>query len=96
MPIKQAKKLLNVKPVSLSDTEEHRIHQRKWWAISILVIGGIMLAAKLPIPFFIAYILLFFGHAGMFHSFWDKRDVPMMVVNLVWMIIDFVGMIRWF
>jgi len=39
---------------------------------------------------------LFFGHAGMLHSFWEKKDNPMVLVNLVWLVIDAVGMYRWF
>lgn len=90
------KEFLAQKPITLSDTAEHRIHTRKWWAILILVVGGVMLAGRLPIPFSIAYALLFFGHAGMLHSFWEKKDNPMVLVNLVWLVIDAVGMYRWF
>jgi hypothetical protein len=96
MPIKQTKKLLSVKPVTLSETAEHKIHTRKWWAIVILVLGGIMLAGRLPVPYTLAYLFLLFGHLGMLHTFFDKRDIPMMVVNAVWVVIDVVGMYRWF
>jgi hypothetical protein len=42
-----------------------------------------------------SYTLLFFGHAGMLHSFWEKRDYPMVIVNLVWLGVDALGFIRW-
>ena len=32
----------------------------------------------------------------MLHTFYDKRDIPMVVVNAVWVVIDSVGMYRWF
>jgi hypothetical protein len=96
MPIRKTKELLAIKPVSLSETAEHRIHTRKWWAIVILVVGGVMLAGKLPVPYSLAYLLLLFGHLGMLHTFYDKRDIPMMVVNAVWVLIDAIGMYRWF
>lgn len=95
MPVQVVKELISQKPIELTDTAEHRIHTRKWWAILILIVGGVMLAAKLPIPFSVAYTLLFFGHAGMLHSFWDKRDMPMVIVNLVWLFIDALGFYRW-
>lgn len=90
------KKLLFTKPITLSDTAEHRIHTRKWWAILILVAGGLLLAGRVSVPMSLSYTLLFFGHAGMLHSFWEKKDNPMVLVNLVWLIIDAVGMYRWF
>lgn len=96
MPIRKTKELLAIKPVELTDTAEHRIHKRKWWAILILIAGGVMLAGRLPVPFSVAYLLLLFGHLGMLHTFYDKRDIPMMVVNAVWVVIDAVGMYRWF
>ena len=96
MPICKTKELLSIKPVELTETAEHRIHQRKWWAILILIVGGVMLAGKLPVPYSLAYLLLLFGHLGMLHTFYDKRDIPMVVVNAVWVVIDSVGMYRWF
>ena len=96
MPIRKTQELLAIKPVTLTDTGEHRIHRRKWWAITILILGGIMLAGKLPVPYSLAYGLLLLGHLGMLHTFYDKRDVPMMVVNGVWVLIDMIGMYRWF
>jgi hypothetical protein len=96
MPVQVVKELISQKPIELTETGEHRIHRRKWWAILILIVGGVMLAGKLPISYSIAYLLLLLGHLGMLHTFYDKRDVPMMVVNAVWVLIDAIGMYRWF
>lgn len=80
----------------LTETEEHKIVKRKWWAVILLITGGVMLAGKIPyIPSSIPYVFFFFGHGGMLHSFYLKRDIPMVIVNLVWVLIDIVGMIRW-
>jgi hypothetical protein len=55
-----------------------------------------MLAGRIPnIPPAIPYIFFFFGHGGMLHSFWKKHDYPMGIVNLAWLLIDIIGMIRW-
>jgi hypothetical protein len=89
------KHLLYAKPKTLSETDEHRIVKRKWWAVILLILGGIMLAGKLPVPLFIPYVLFFFGHGGMLHSFYEKHDYPMMIVNGVWILIDLVGIYRW-
>jgi len=56
MPVQVVKDLISQKPIELTETGEHRIHRRKWWAIFILIVGGIMLAAKLPISFSVAYM----------------------------------------
>jgi len=85
-----------MEPSTLTETEEHRIVKRKWWAVSLLIAGGIILAGKLPLPLSIPYILFFFGHGGMLHSFYLKRDMPMVMVNGIWLLIDFIGAIRWF
>lgn len=89
------KDLLYAKPKTLTETQEHKIVKRKWWAVILLIIGGIMLAGKLPVPLFIPYVLFFFGHGGMLHSFYEKHDIPMVIVNLVWVLIDMLGMYRW-
>lgn len=95
MPIQQTREFLAQKPIQLSHTAEHRVITRKWWAVSILIAGGIILAGKLPVPLSIPYVLFFFGHAGMLHSFWDKKDIPMVIVNGVWLLIDLMGIYRW-
>jgi hypothetical protein len=95
MPIQQTKKFLKQKPVVLTETQEHRIVKRKWWAVVLLIIGGIILAGKLPLPLSIPYVLFFFGHGGMLHSFYMKRDIPMVIVNSVWLMIDMIGAYRW-
>ena len=90
------KKYLLAKPISLSETQEHLIVQRKWWAVLILIVGGIMLAGRLPVPMALPYLFFFFGHGGMLHSFLKKQDYPMVFVNGTWILIDIIGMIRWF
>lgn len=95
MPIRQTKEFLRQKPVTLTETEEHLIVKRKWWAVTLLIIGGIILAGRLPLPLSIPYILFFFGHGGMLHSFYLKRDIPMVIVNFVWLLIDTIGAYRW-
>ena len=88
-------KFLNLKPISLTDTAEHRIHQRKWLAVVILVLGGLLLAGRAPVPMAFSYFLLFFGHAGMLHQMYLKRDVPLLLINIIWCAIDVLGMVRW-
>ena len=90
------KHILYAKPRTLTDTQEHIIVKRKWWAVILLIVGGIMLAGRIPnIPLWIPSFLFFFGHGGMLHSFINKRDYPMVIVNAVWILIDITGMIRW-
>ena len=90
------KHILFAKPKTLSETQEHKIVKRKWWAVILLIVGGIILAGRIPnIPPSIPYVLFFFGHGGMLHSFFNKHDYPMVIVNLVWLMIDVIGIIRW-
>ena len=90
------KDILFAKPISLTETEEHIIVKRKWWAVLILIVGGVILAGRIPYaPMWIPYLLFFFGHGGMLHSFYNKKDYPMVIVNAVWLLIDIIGIIRW-
>ena len=90
------KYILSDVPKILTETEEHIIVKRKWWAVFLLIIGGVMLAGRIPhIPPFIPYVFFFFGHGGMLHSFWLKHDRPMVIVNLTWLLIDLIGIFRW-
>ena len=88
-------KFLQLRPISLTHTAEHRIHRRKWAAVIILVIGGLLLASRAPVPISFSYFLLFFGHAGMVHQMYLKRDVPLFIVNVIWLGVDALGMVRW-
>jgi hypothetical protein len=91
------KHLFNAKPQTLTETEEHKIVKRKWWAVFLLIAGGIMLAGRIPnVPPSLPYAFFFFGHGGMLHSFWLKKDYPMVIVNATWLLIDITGIIRWF
>ena len=58
------KHILYAKPQTLTETEEHKIVKRKWWAVVLLIIGGIILAGRLPVPLWIPYAFFFFGPAG--------------------------------
>ena len=87
--------ILHLRPISLTETAEHKIHQRKWLAVVILVIGGLLLAGRAPVPMSFSYFLLFFGHAGMLHQMYLKRDVPLFFINIIWCGIDLLGMVRW-
>lgn len=88
--------LANIRPTMLSDTMEHKIHQRKWLSVILLVTGGVLLAGRVTmIPMSVSYVLLFLGHCGMFHQMYLKRDVPLILVNVIWLLVDVLGMIRW-
>lgn len=95
MPIRKTAEFLAQPPIALTQTGEHRVVKRKWWAVSLLIVGGVILAGRLPLPLWIPYVLFFFGHGGMLHSFWEKRDIPMSIVNAVWILIDTLGALRW-
>lgn len=78
-----------------SQTEEIAIVRQKWWAVIVLIAGGVMLAGRLPIPTPIPFVLFFVGHVAMLRIFLKKHDQPMVIVNFVWILIDILGFIRW-
>ena len=80
---------------SLSITTEHRIMKRKWTAVSLLVTGGVLLASKLIVNSPVPFMLFLMGHGIMATTSWKHRDYPLITVNLVWLIIDMIGVISW-
>jgi hypothetical protein len=82
-------------PETLTAEQEQIIHQRKWMAVILMIIGGILLAGRVPIPMSVSYVFLLFGHLGMLHQMYLKQDAPLLVVNMIWVMIDVLGMYRW-
>ena len=82
-------------PETLTAEQEQIIHQRKWMAVILMIIGGILLAGRVPIPMSFSYLFLLFGHLGMLHQMYLKQDAPLLVVNMIWVMIDVLGMYRW-
>lgn len=79
---------------SLSHTTEQRIVKRKWYAAILLIIGGVLLAGRLPVPGFLPFSLFLLGHLGMAHQMFLKRDHPLLLVNVIWVMIDILGIVR--
>jgi hypothetical protein len=83
-------------PQALTESMEHRIHTRKWGAVCLLILGGLLLAGRVTlVPMPVSYLLLLLGHLGMLHQMYLKRDTPLMLVNFIWIFVDMLGMVRW-
>lgn len=61
----------------------------------LLVLGGVLLASRAAVPMSFSYLLLLLGHLGMLHQMYLKHDVPLFVVNIIWVFIDILGIYRW-
>lgn len=82
-------------PKSLPKDFEKKLTKRKWWAVAMLLTGGLIIALKIVPLMAFAFVLFFFGHGGLLHSFYDKRDSPMVIVNATWCLIDIIGFTSW-
>jgi hypothetical protein len=68
----------------------------KWFSIGLMLLGAIPLSFNLTmVPFQLAFLSFFIGHAIMAYLMYKQREYSLVFINIVWCIIDVVGIIRW-
>jgi hypothetical protein len=71
------------------------IQALKWIATAMFLTAGTLLSLNIAISK-IGFVLFFFGHILLFLLFIKIRDKPMIVQNGFFIIIDSMGIYRWF
>jgi len=67
----------------------------EWASVVILMIGAILLALNIPITKW-AFPILCVGRGWLSHLMYKRRDWPLFMSNFSFLIIDVIGIIRWF
>jgi len=76
--------------------EKSKNNKAKWASIILMIIAAVPLSFNLTfIPFSLAFFIFFLGHSSMAYLMYLQKEYSLVFVNIVWCIIDIVGMIRW-
>ena len=67
----------------------------KWISTTLFLMAGLMLSLNLGISK-IGFILFFIGHVILVNAFWKSKDWSMITQNGFFIIIDSIGIYRWF
>jgi len=67
----------------------------KWLSTVMFLLAASMIALRLNISQY-GYIAFIIGHLALTYLFIKEHDRPMLVQNAAFLIIDFIGVYRWF
>jgi hypothetical protein len=67
----------------------------EWLSVGLLIIGATLLALNLPMSKW-AFPILGISRLWLSILMFKKKDYPMFIMNFFYLIVDIVGIIRWF
>ena len=67
----------------------------EWLSVALLLIGATLLALNLPYSKW-SFVILGVSRLCLSILMYRKKDYPMFVMNFFYLIVDIVGIIRWF
>jgi hypothetical protein len=67
----------------------------EWLSVGLLLIGATLLALNLPMSKW-AFPILGISRLWLSILMFKKKDYPMFIMNFFYLIVDIVGIIRWF
>lgn len=66
----------------------------KWISVVITITAALTISLRIT-DIFVSYLLFLVGHSIMVVIFAKNRDSSLLFMNLVWVVIDVIGIIRW-
>jgi len=66
----------------------------KWVSVVITIIAALTISLRIT-DIVISYIIFLIGHAIMFVVMFKHKDWSLFTMNVVWVIIDVLGIIMW-
>ena len=66
----------------------------KWVSVVITIIAALTISLRFT-DILISYIIFLFGHVIMFIVMFKDKDWSLFTMNVVWVIIDIIGIIMW-
>jgi hypothetical protein len=67
----------------------------EWLSVGLLLIGATLLALNLPMSKW-AFPILGISRLWLSILMFKKKDYPMFIMNFFYLIVDIIGIIRWF
>ena len=66
----------------------------KWLSVIITIIAALTISLRVTEIVFSYYIFLI-GHISMTYILYKEKDWSLLFMNLVWVVIDVIGIIKW-
>lgn len=66
----------------------------KWFSVIVTIIAALSISLRVT-DILISYIIFLVGHIVMFIIMFKDKDWSLFTMNLVWIIIDVIGIIMW-
>jgi hypothetical protein len=66
----------------------------KWISVGVTILAALSISLRIT-DVVISYILFLIGHSMMSYIFIKHRDSSLLFMNLVWIIIDVIGIYKW-
>ena len=66
----------------------------KWFSVIVTIIAALTISLRVT-DILVSYIIFLVGHIIMFIIMFKDKDWSLFTMNLVWIIIDIIGIIMW-
>ncbi len=72
----------------------NKINLLKWTSVFITILAALTISLKLT-EIITSYLIFLFGHILMFCVMIKTKDWSLFFMNLTWILIDIIGIIKW-
>lgn len=72
----------------------NKINFLKWASVFITILAALTISLKLT-EIITSYLIFLFGHILMFYIMLKTKDWSLFFMNLIWVLIDIIGIIKW-
>ena len=73
----------------------NKLKMVKWFSVAITIIAALTISLRVIDVVFSYYIFLI-GHTIMSYVLFRDKDWSLFFMNMVWVVIDIVGIIKWY
>lgn len=74
--------------------EDKNIKLLKWMSVIITILAALTISLRVT-EILTSYIIFLIGHILMFFVMLKVKDWSLFFMNLIWIIIDIIGIIKW-
>ena len=72
----------------------NKINFLKWTSVFITILAALTISLRLT-EIITSYLIFLFGHILMFYIMLKTKDWSLFFMNLTWVLIDIIGIIKW-
>jgi len=75
--------------------EKNTLKIIKWFSVVITIIAALSISLRIT-NIVVSYYIFLVGHIIMAYIFYKAKDWSLFFMNAVWVVIDIIGIIKWF